>query len=94
MDLSTRYVQVHLEILGSQLTVSQALPREGGDTFQRGSVERFSVDLDPGQELGEVLAMKVSDAVWGMISKVLRDFHVRAAVLAARLRSCSDLDNV
>ncbi|GAX73665.1 hypothetical protein CEUSTIGMA_g1116.t1 [Chlamydomonas eustigma] len=50
---------VNIEMLGSKLTVSQALPREGGDTFLRGSVERFSVDLDPGQEFGEVLAIKV-----------------------------------
>ena len=47
-----------MELLGSSLTVSQALPREKG-TFQRGSVERFSIELEPGRELGEVLAIKV-----------------------------------
>ena len=44
--------------MGSRLTVSQALPRERG-TFQRGCVERFSVELEAGRELGDVLAIKV-----------------------------------
>ena len=50
--------QVHVELLGSGLTLSQALPREKG-TFQRGSVERFSIELEAGRDLGEVLAIKV-----------------------------------
>ena len=55
---SLHVLQVNVELLGSSLTVSQALPREKG-TFQRGSVERFSIELEPGRELGEVLAIKV-----------------------------------
>ena len=62
-----------MELLGSSLTVSQALPKERG-TFQRGSVERFSVELEPGRELGDVLAIKV----WSLVIKgfLNRRFHM------------------
>ena len=56
-------LQVHVEVLASGLTVSQVLPRDDRATFQRGSVERFSIDLEPGRDLGEVLALKVCSPV-------------------------------
>lgn len=55
---------MHVELLGSGLTVSQALPKARG-TFQRGAVDRFSVELEAGRELGDVLAIKVWATVKG-----------------------------
>ncbi|KXZ49210.1 hypothetical protein GPECTOR_22g800 [Gonium pectorale] len=48
---------VHVELLGREATVAQALPR-GKGSFQRGCVDRFTLYSQTG-DMGQILALKV-----------------------------------